>query len=43
MAVLHDEYKLKGKKTYKYSFLLKGYSKEMGDLSDLISNIKINH
>jgi len=42
MAMLHDEYKLKGNKTYNYSFLLKGYSKEMGDLSDLISNIRIN-
>lgn len=42
MAMLHDEYKLKGNKTYNYSFLLKGYSKEMGDLSDLISKIKIN-
>ena len=38
MAMLHDEFKLKGNQIYKYSFLLKGYSKEMGDLSSLASN-----
>jgi beta-galactosidase len=36
MAMLHDEFKLKGNQTYKYSFLLKGYSKEMGSINMII-------
>ncbi len=38
LAVLHNEFKLKGNQTYEYSCLLKGYSKEMGEFSDLASN-----
>ncbi|MCJ7650810.1 MAG: beta-galactosidase small subunit, partial [Candidatus Lokiarchaeota archaeon] len=36
LAVLHDEFKLKGNQTYNYSFLLRGYSKEMGSINMII-------
>jgi len=35
MAMLHPEFKLKANETYNYSFLLSGYSKDKGNLSDL--------
>ena len=34
MAMLHSEFKLKASETYLYSFLLTGYLKDKGNLSD---------
>jgi len=36
MAMLHNEFKLKANQTYDYSFLLRGYSKEMGSINMII-------
>jgi len=39
MAMLHRKYKLDGKKKYSYAFLLRGYTKDMGEI-DLIAQLK---
>ncbi len=33
---IHERYKLKGKVNYSYSFLIRGYTKDMGDFNSLV-------
>ncbi|MHA1914277.1 MAG: glycoside hydrolase family 2 TIM barrel-domain containing protein [Promethearchaeota archaeon] len=33
MAILHRKYKLDGKKDYSYTFLIRGYTKELGEIN----------
>ena len=37
---LHKKYKLLKKRPYRYSFILKPYSQEMGDITELVKKIK---
>lgn len=39
LAVIHNEYKLKGKTEYRYCFRIRAYKKEMGDFSILAKKI----
>jgi beta-galactosidase len=39
LAVLHNEFKLKGKQPYTYNFRIRHYSKDMGDISSVARRI----
>ncbi len=38
LAALHSKYRLKGNKNYSYSFLLRGYTTDMGEISKIAKN-----
>jgi beta-galactosidase len=38
LALLHNKYKLKAKNEFKYSFVIKPYSKSMGDYNSVVQN-----
>jgi len=36
LSIIHRKYRLEGNKSYKYAFLLRGYTKDMGDINTIV-------